>query len=137
MMFDGYEKWRGRQMSKAGRSLAQSGRTPSGRRGVSIRGKRDANVDEIAGVLDGLVKDYPEAEVTVRRTNPGSIRVRVIDPSFRRMSETRRDGRVWKYLKQLPPDVLGFVSMVLPFTPEEAQTSLLNHDFEHPVRLRI
>lgn len=104
---------------------------------VTIKGKRDTYVDQFAAVLEGLVKDHPEAEVTVRRTNPGSIRVRVIDPSFRRMSETRRDSRVWKYLKRIPEDVLGQFSMVLTFTPEEAETSPLNYDFEHPVRLRI
>jgi hypothetical protein len=53
------------------------------------------------------------------------------------MREDRRDDRVWKYLKQLPDEVLNQLSMVLPFTPEEAKTSPLNYDFEHPVRMRI
>ena len=64
-------------------------------------------------------------------------RVRVIDPSFRRLSEARRDNRVWKYLERLPEDVLSHLSMVLAFTPEEAKTSPLNYDFEHPTPMRL
>jgi hypothetical protein len=104
---------------------------------VTIRGKRDPYLDQFAAVLEKLVADYPQADVTLRRTNPASIRVRVIDPSFQRMSKTRRDDRVWKYLKQIPEDVLSHLSMVLAFTPDEAETSPVNYDFEHPIRMRI
>lgn len=104
---------------------------------VTVRGKRDPYLDQFAAVLEELVADYPRADVTLRRTNPASIRVRVIDPGFQRMSETRRDNRVWKYLKQLPEDILAHISMVLTFTPEEAETSPLNYDFEHPIPSRI
>src|SRR5207244_2772031 len=102
---------------------------------VTIRGKRDPYLEQFAAVLEKFVADFPQADVTIRRTNPASIRVRVIDPGFQRMSETRRDSRVWKYLKQIPEDILSHVSMVLAFTPEEAVTSPLNYDFEHPVTM--
>jgi hypothetical protein len=104
---------------------------------VKIRGKRDPLLNQFAGVMEKFVEDFPEAEVTIRRTDYGMVRVRVIDSAFRRLSETRRDNRVWKYLEQLPLDILSFTSMVLTFTPEEAKTSPLNHDFEHPIRMRM
>ena len=104
---------------------------------VTIRGKRDEYLDQFAAVLEQLIADFPQADVTIRRTNPASIRVRVIDPSFQRLSEARRDNRVWKYLERLPEDVLSHLSMVLAFTPEEAKTSPLNYDFEHPTPMRL
>lgn len=104
---------------------------------VTIRGKRDRYLDQFAAVLEKLVADFPQSDVTLRRTNPASIRVRVIDPGFRRMSETRRDKRVWKYLKQLPEDTLSHISMVLAFTPDEVESSPLNYDFDHPISIRM
>jgi hypothetical protein len=103
---------------------------------VKVRGKRDPYLDQFVTVLEQLVADRPETDVALYRRNPASVRIRVIDPGFRRMSDTKRDDLVWKYLERLPEDVLFHVSLVLTFTPEEAKDSPLNHDFEHPIPMR-
>lgn len=95
----------------------------------------DPQVTAIEVLLDRAYKtQHPEAEIDVRRSSPYSIRVRVIDPDFRRMSLVDRDDRLQTVLRELPEEIQANITMLLLLTPEEAKTSFANLEFEEPSR---
>ncbi len=97
------------------------------------RAGSDRDIERFARVLRRYAADHPGAKVDVYRLNPACIRVRVIDPGFRGVSEDAREALVWERLKELPDDTLGQISLLLLFTPQEAQRSGANHEFDHPL----
>lgn len=95
--------------------------------------QRDPQVAAIESLLNGAYKPHhPKAEISVRRRNPVSIRVRVIDPDFRGISLVERDERLRAILWELPEEIQADLTMLLLLTPEEAKTSFANLEFEEP-----
>jgi stress-induced morphogen len=72
-------------------------------------------------------------DVESYRQNSASIRLRIVDDSFRGLSRVEREQRVFPLLDQLPPDTLSDITIVLMLTPEELSESLANFDFERPM----
>lgn len=70
--------------------------------------------------------------VAAYRYNSASIRVRVIDSAFRKLSKSKRDEVVQPLLDQLPERTLADIMILLLLTPEETETSPMNVEFEHP-----
>src|SRR5687767_3362517 len=89
----------------------------------------DKYVEQIREVLEnGHCTDHKRAKIDVYRYNPGSVRVRVIDPDFREKSKKERDDAVWAVLDTLPEDTRAEISLVLLLTPDEKRSSLMNQE---------
>jgi hypothetical protein len=101
---------------------------------ISIsRGKTDELLEQIRSALELYQRDHPDARIDLYRNDACSIRVRIIDPRFRRMSRTDRHDLVWKYLDSLPDEAVADISMLVLITPSEAKTSGSNIEFEDPI----
>jgi stress-induced morphogen len=69
------------------------------------------------------------------RRNSASIRVRIVDRRFEGMSRDRRHDEVWQFLAEhTDRDTMSQVSLLLLLPPSELESSLMNHEFDHPVR---
>jgi hypothetical protein len=95
----------------------------------------------VRAILEALETHYKsahhDAEITSYRYNSASIRIRIIDPSFRDMDRASRDDQIWEILSGLPEDIQSQITLVLLLTPEETKTSFANMDFENPTRSRL
>jgi hypothetical protein len=89
--------------------------------------KRTAETNRIETTLG---KQF--AKVEAYRYNSASIRVRVIDESFRSLSKTERERLVEPLLESLPEKTKSDIMILLLLSPDEAETSLMNLEFEHP-----
>ena len=96
-----------------------------------------AEVRAILKLLESHKVSHPEAEIKSYRQNSGSIRVRIIDPDFRKLDKALRHDQVWEMLERLPEDIQSQITVVLLLTPEEAKTSFANMDFENPIPSRL
>lgn len=72
------------------------------------------------------------ANVEAYRYNSASIRVRVIDDAFRRLSKTKREEIVQPLLDLLPEKTQSDIMILLLLSHEEMETSPMNVEFEHP-----
>lgn len=81
--------------------------------------------------------DHPAAEAVTYRQNSVSIRVRVVDPSFKGMDRVAREEAVAPVLDGLPDEVQADITQLLLLAPDEVKTSFANREFEHPVPSRI
>ncbi|MBX6316163.1 MAG: hypothetical protein IRY99_25120 [Isosphaeraceae bacterium] len=75
---------------------------------------------------------HSAAKIAVKRYNSASVRVRIIDPDFEGQSLTARDDAIWEILDRLPDEVRSEIGLLLLLTPREAETSLMNLEFEKP-----
>jgi stress-induced morphogen len=101
------------------------------------RGRSDAAIKKIVEQLEQYAVDHPKADIEVYRKNSTSIRVRVVDPSFRTLSRSERSRMVWPLLRELPEETLSEISMVLLLSPEEKKTSLVSLEFDDPSRSQL
>jgi hypothetical protein len=97
------------------------------------RGKEDELLEQIRVALEHYQQDHPDARIDLYRRDAFSVRVRVIDRRFLRMSRTERHNMVWKYLDSLPDEGVADVSMLVLIAPSEAKTSGANLEFEDPL----
>ncbi|HXD86399.1 MAG TPA: hypothetical protein VN641_07885 [Urbifossiella sp.] len=97
------------------------------------RGKTDPAVKRILEKLNQYQSEHPRARIQVYRQNRFSIRIRVIDPAFQKLSRSERARMVWPLLRELPDDTLTEVSMVLLIPPEEIETSMVSREFDDPL----
>jgi len=97
----------------------------------------DAQVQRILEALGEYERIHSNAEIEVRRQNPVSIRIRIIDPDFEGMNRVDREPEVWRLLRTLPEDVLPDITMVLLLTPKEVEGSLASREFDAPVPSRL
>lgn len=88
------------------------------------------HTDETRRIEDLLRPEFPD--VRAYRYNSASIRVRVIDKRFARMSKPDREKLVDPLLEKLPEDTQSDITILLLLTPEEAKSSLMNLEFEDP-----
>jgi hypothetical protein len=93
--------------------------------------------NKIKAALAGYTARHPDAEISAYRQNNVSVRVRVIDPSFARMSKSARSKKIWPFLEKLPDDVQDDITMLLLLTPEEVKTSFANLEFDDPTPSRL
>ena len=100
---------------------------------AKVRGKADEIVNSIAEALRKYEEDHAGARVDVYRQNPASVRIRVVDGSFKGKDKTERHAAVWRYLESLPEEVQSDVSMLVVVTPDETRVSAGNLEFESPV----
>jgi len=96
------------------------------------RGKKDDNVKAIAKAMEAYLEDHRDAKVALYRHNSVSIRIRVIDPTFRSMSKSERHALVWQYLEKLPEEVGEDISMLVVLAPGEEKRSIGNLEFIDP-----
>lgn len=93
----------------------------------------------LATILALLTERYrtqhPKSSITLKRYNPVSIRIRILDPDFAEVLLTRRDEPIWKILDELPEAVFLQIGMVICLTPQEAKSSFANLEFENPAPL--
>jgi hypothetical protein len=100
--------------------------------------KPDRVVQRIADTLNRYyLPVHPGARIDVYRYNPGSVRVRIIDPDFAGQSLTDRDNGVWQLLETKLPEEYGEVNVLLLLAPGEEKTSLMNLEFENPTPSRL
>lgn len=99
---------------------------------------QDEHVQALTEALAAYRREHPDAECEVYRYNPGSVRVRVINPAFAGMSRTRRHRVVWDYLRQKAgEDAMAEVSLLLLLAPDELRDSLANLEFEDRSRSQL
>lgn len=100
--------------------------------------KKTAETKRIEGLLrkhfPGHPADYPPAAY---RYNPASIRVRVVDESFRGKSRPEREAMVLPLLQKLSEDVRADVTVLLLLAPDEVERSMMNLEFEEPTPSRL
>lgn len=100
-----------------------------------VRGKTDEYVKKIKAALDAFETSHPGAVAELYRQNSGSIRVRIIDQRFAKMSRPRRHDEVWDFLAdRLDDDTLQEISVLLPIGPAERDSSFMSMEFDHPVK---
>lgn len=85
-------------------------------------------------VEDLLRRHFQSADAY--RYNSASLRVRVIDPSFKGLSREERDDRVEPMLAQLDDTTQADIMNLVLLYPEEVEGSfrafISNQEFEHP-----
>lgn len=97
---------------------------------TQILGKADKKLQQIQKALERYTKSHPQAEVVLRRQNPVTVWIRVIDPDFEGMNRADRHTALWAFTEKLPDDVVQDISMLLPLTPHEAKMSQLSREFD-------
>lgn len=100
---------------------------------VEIRGESDKTLKAIAAALEDYARARKKAKITIYRYGPYSIRVRIIDPDFTGMKRVDRNDLAWDYLARLSEDDQADINQLVLITPEEAEKSLGNLEFENPV----
>ena len=101
------------------------------------RGTPDPTIDAIVECLRPYDAQNPGAKIEVYRQNPVSVRLRVVDPTFKQLSRSERSKVVWPILRQLPDDVLQEISFVILVPPEEETSSMSSREFDDPLPSRF
>jgi stress-induced morphogen len=104
---------------------------------ISIRGRKDEILSQVAEALEPYQEQHPQAEIVLYRQNSVSIRVRVVDPDFRGMTKQRRHTRAWRFLGTLAEETQSDISLLLLLTPDEVAKSLANFEFDDPIPSRF
>lgn len=97
------------------------------------RGTIDHVVEEIKGALAAYEREHPKAKIDLYRQNSASVRVRIIDALFAKMSKRERNDYVWGYFEDLTEDAQGDISMLVLLSPPEVKKDFANIEFEDPV----
>jgi len=96
------------------------------------RGENDQALETLAGVLEQYERDHPGSAAQYYRRNNVSIRIRIFDPHFAKLSRGEREELVESYLRKLPEDLQSDITLLLLFTPDEKK-SLISMEFEDPI----
>lgn len=104
---------------------------------ITVRGSSDSVLDAIRDSLKGFQTDHPNAKIEIYRQNSVAVRLRIIDPDWKRLSKSERHQVVWRELENLPEEDLFHLSTILLLTPEEAKSSFANMEFENPIPSRL
>ena len=103
-----------------------------------VRGRTDKAVQQLKLALDTYEEQHPGAAASLYRQGVASIRIRVVDGRFERLSKSRRHDHVWKFLEaRVGEETLSEVSFVLAPTPAELKSSFTNFEFEKPIATRL
>lgn len=102
------------------------------------RGRRDKLVNRVKQVLDHYEESHPAASATLYRQNSASVRVRIVDPRFGRLSKGTRHDRVWKFISErMDEDDLQEISLLILLAPSEQASSFINSEFDKPIRSKL
>lgn len=102
------------------------------------RGKPDQTTRALKNALDAYEQGHADAKASLYRQNSGSVRIRVLDPAFARMSIPARHRSVWRYLSgRVDSDAMQQVSLLLLLDPDEMGSSFMNVEFEDPTPSRL
>ena len=104
---------------------------------VKVRGKSDEYLQAVLKVLDQYELQHPNAEIEVYRQNSVSIRIRIVDPDFTKVSRTERHNAVWGILDELPEAIQSQISVILLLSPEETKGSFANFEFDDPIPSKL
>jgi stress-induced morphogen len=103
-----------------------------------MRPPKDKAVRQMKAVLDEFERDHKGAKASLYRQNGGSVRIRVVDKAFSRLSKGDRHDLVWGYLAdRLPEDVLQEISVLLLLAPTERKSSFMNLEFDDPIPSKL
>jgi hypothetical protein len=95
--------------------------------------KADRQVRQVReALISHYLPDHPRAQIDVYRYNDNSIRIRILDPSFAKVSRPRRTDHILAVLERLPDELVSQIEMILPLAPKEAKDSASNDEFEYP-----
>src|SRR4051812_1465752 len=97
---------------------------------IICRYESDDLLEQVRSALDLYQRDHPDARIDLYRKDAFSVRARIIDSGFLKMSRTERHNMVWKYLDSLPDEAVADISMLVLITPSEARASGSNIEFE-------
>ena len=84
-----------------------------------------------------MARHAPSRKVDVYRSNNVSIRIRIIDRDFAGMDAVERDATIWNFLDELPDEVVSEITLLLLYTPSEAEKSFANMEFENPIMKHV
>jgi stress-induced morphogen len=98
------------------------------------RGTSDQYLEKVKTALEAYEQQHAGAAASLYRQSPGSIRVRVIDPSFAKLSKSRRHDLVWDFISdRVDDDTIQEISILLLLTPAEETSSVMNEEFNDPI----
>jgi stress-induced morphogen len=95
--------------------------------------KPDKRLRRIVAALEDYAAAHPRAQIEAYRHGSVSIRIRIIDPTFKGQSRAQREEDLWAILERLPDDVVAEISLLLLYTPEEAKKSFASAEFDDPI----
>jgi len=104
---------------------------------IKLPKQPDSLVRQLAKALKKYNAVHPNAKIEIKRQNPVSVRIRVIDPDFANKSKVDREEEVWAALQDVPDAAVSEITVLLLLTEEEAAESFANYDFDHPIRSRL
>jgi hypothetical protein len=99
--------------------------------------KPDKRLKQIVAALEEYAATHPRADIEAYRHNSVSVRIRVIDPTFKGQSWSQREEDLWAILERLPEETVAEISLLLLLTPAEAKKSFANADFDDPIPSRL
>jgi stress-induced morphogen len=100
--------------------------------------KKTPETKRIERLLSDRFADHPaDYPPEAYRYNPASIRVRVVDESFRGKSRPEREAMVLPLLQKLGEEVRADITVLLLLSPEEVNQSMMNLEFEEPTPSRL
>jgi len=99
----------------------------------AVRKQSDEIIEAIVESLRTYERDHPHAEIVLYRQNSVSVRIRIIDPSFKDLTRIQRSNLIWTYFHTLSEDEQSEISMLILLTPEEVEKSFANMEFDDPV----
>lgn len=105
--------------------------------GIEIKGKPDAALEQVKAAMEEYLTRSPGAKIQLYRQNSVSIRIRIIDPSFKGLSKGERHDLIWPLIEKLPYELQQDISVLLLLTAEEMKESLMNIEFEDPSPSRL
>ena len=100
---------------------------------IEIRGSSDDILEQMVPVLRMYRQAHPRAQIVLYRQNSYSVRIRIVDPDFRGLEKSERHAEAWRYLEQLPHDVISEISMLVLLAPGEEGRSVVNWEFDDPI----
>lgn len=99
-----------------------------------IRGIDDEYVKKLKDVLDEYEREHPGAVATLYRQNTASVRIRIVDSLFAKMSLGDRHDMVWDFLTaRVDEDTMQEISVLLLLSQEEQNSSFMNFEFNDPI----
>ena len=100
--------------------------------------KQTPETQKIEKLLKKLFPNHPEDfPPTAYRYNSASIRVRVVDESFKGKSRSEREKVVLPALRTLTEKTQSDITVLLLLAPDETDRSMMNFEFDHPTPSRL
>jgi|SRR6516162_6432495 hypothetical protein len=100
---------------------------------TTFQQKKTPETDRIEEVLGRHFTQHPpDYPPTAYRYNSASIRVRVVDESFRGKSRSEREKMALPVVRTLPEETQEDITILLLLSPEDLERSPMNLEFEAP-----